>query len=168
MSSGSLQLVAPLIADERSLDGSLSFGIDRVRVPIGPTTQDNKPELQITGSVTLHHLSVELKDDFTRRLVAMTAELFQDEVPDKLLVAENTVIEFYVAGDRIHHRGLGLVFPGSDCQISLEPSGSVGCDESLDLEITASEKSADGSGDKVNRFRILGMLDKPTIGSENQ
>ncbi len=161
-----LQLVAPLIADQIAMQGSVSLKIDNVRIPVGAASQVNKNELQISGSVALHNVSVELKDDVTRRLVAMSAELFKVEIPDKLLVTENMGVEFHVAGERIHHRGLGMVFPGFDSPISINSSGSVGWDETLDLEITVSGKSGEAPGNRVARYRIRGTIDEPTFESD--
>ncbi len=163
-----LQLVAPLIADALAMQGSVTLKIDQVRIPVGSPSQADNTERQITGSVTLHQLTVELKDDVMRRLVAMTAELFKTEMPDKLLVTENTSIEFYVAADRIHHQGLGMVFPTSGSPISIESSGSVGWDESVDLELTVSKKSVAAVGDQVTRFRIRGTIDEPKIESDTK
>ena len=161
-----LQLVAPLIANQLAMQGSVSLKIDNVRIPAGSGSQVNNNELQISGSVALHDLSVKIEDDVTRRLVAMSAELFKVEIPDKLLVTDNMGVEFHVVGERIHHRGLGMLFPGFESPISINSSGSVGWDETLDLEITVSGKSGGAPDSKVARYRILGKIDEPKFESD--
>jgi hypothetical protein len=70
--------------------------------------------------------------------------------------------------DRIHHRGLALVFPGSDSEVSIVSSGSTGWDKSLDPALSVSGKSAGSAREKVTRFRIGGTIDQPTTESDRE
>jgi hypothetical protein len=46
------------------------------------------------------------------------------------------VVEFEVVDGRIHHRGLALLLPSGDSSIEIVSNGSVGIDESLDLQVS--------------------------------
>lgn len=130
-----LQLVAPLLADELAADGEFSMRLNEFDVPLGDQSEAAQNDIRIAGEVELHRASVTLQNTVAKNLVALITKLVGQSMPDQLTVAEGVKVRFKVADGRIQHEGLALVLPHGDSSIKIESSGSVGLDETLDLEV---------------------------------
>lgn len=130
-----LQLVAPLLADELSAEGEFSLRIDEFQVPLTADGATAEQTLRVAGQLELHRGSVALKNTVTSQVITMIAELVDEQFPDRLVIAEGVTVDFQVVNGRVHHEGLAFVLPHRDRSIEITSSGSVGLDESLDLQV---------------------------------
>ena len=108
-------------------------------------------------------------------VVGVISRLSGRPIPTRLNVVEDTRVAFHVEDGRVYHEGMTFVLPELSSQLSIVTSGSVGLDESLDLQVVVSVP-ADLLGDhplgrrlagKSVPLRITGTLDKPVVALEN-
>ncbi|MCU0963316.1 MAG: hypothetical protein MUF48_24755, partial [Pirellulaceae bacterium] len=131
-----LQLVAPLVADAVTAHGAFTFRLDEFRLPLGMVDAQQRAEaVQVRGVLELHAAKLGLRSSIIQRLIELAVRLLGDELPAEITVAQDLRVAFHVADGRVHHEGLALVLPHRDSAIRLQSSGSVGMDESLDLEV---------------------------------
>lgn len=134
-----LQLIAPLLADEVSASGEFSLNLTKFEVPVGsssPNADGKALATQISGQLELHSATVAMKNTLASSALNTVMKIAGIEFPNTLTVAENVSVEFAVVDGRVHHSGLALVLPHGDRSIKIVSSGSVGLDETLDLNVS--------------------------------
>ena len=108
-----LQLVAPILANEVSVQGAVSLEFTKFQIPLDKT--DGGEELQdveVSGRIGLHGVSAELKNEITRQLTTLVADLLNAEMPGEVRLAEEVSIDFEVRDRRVFHEGLAFALPG--------------------------------------------------------
>ena len=169
-----LQLVAPLLADEVAAQGEFSLRLNQFEVPV--SEQSDPSAIHIEGELELHSASVSLKNTLANNVLGVVAQVIGKAIPDRMTVAKGVVVEFEVVDGRVHHRGLALLLPSGDSSIEIVSNGSVGIDESLDLQVSvqlpegllgnnALSQSLSG---KPMVVAIGGTLKEPEIKMPNQ
>jgi len=134
-----LQLIAPLLADEVSASGEFSLNLTKCEIPVGSAPEAEREKvgaLQVSGQLDLHSARVSMKNTLASGVVALVVQLAGINLPDAVTVAENVTVEFGVVDGRVHHSGLALLLPHGEKAIQIVSSGSVGLDETLDLNLT--------------------------------
>jgi hypothetical protein len=128
-----LKFIAPVLADATRIDGQFSLALSEFTAPI-----DDVGRGRAAGVLTIHTTKV-LPGPSIAELVAMAKQVVsvaRDGVQGAtqpqdgaLLTIENQQIDFQLADGRVYHRG--LAFNIGD--VTVQSSGSVGVDETLDL-----------------------------------
>jgi hypothetical protein len=132
-----LQLVAPMLADGVDVQGRLSLRLDRFFVPVGEMDDQQRRELMdIAGEIKLDGVSVALTNPLTTKLFELAARFSRRELPDALTVAEAAAVRFEVKDGRVHQEGLTFLLPYDESSLAIASRGSVGVDETLDLELS--------------------------------
>lgn len=174
-----LQLIAPLLADEVAAKGEFSLRLDHFQLPIGRGSgadpQRDQQDMHIEGELQLHQASVGLRNTIAKRISDVILQLIGAGDNDRLTVTKDLVVSFQVLNGRVHHQGLALILPRGDSSIHFTSSGSVGLDETLDLQVAV--KLPDellGGGALVQKFTkdaivlgITGTLDEPKVNIES-
>ncbi|MFW6124943.1 MAG: hypothetical protein ACOC46_02240, partial [Pirellulales bacterium] len=119
MCAGALKFIAPVLAGVTSADGQFSIELDRCRVPL-----DQPEKGEVAGRLIVHTVRVG-PGPLTRALAAALGR------GGSARLERESVIPFRMAGGRVHHENLGLVFP----EVTLRTAGSVGFDQSLKLVV---------------------------------
>lgn len=168
---GGLQLVAPLLADEVSAEGEFSLTVEALELDFAKLGGD-EPPVVLNGSVAFHQLDITIKNTATQQLLGLIAEVLDSPLPESLAIAEEIEFRFEVDDGRIRHEGFAMVLPHEDSSIRITSSGSVGLDESLDLNVSI-EFPPGKLGDSVLantlvgepiRLAVTGTVDEPQIG----
>ena len=103
----------------------------------------------------------------------LTADLMGlGDVPDRIRLTENAELAFHLKQGRIHHAGLAFVFPEDLSEFSIQMAGSVGLDESIDLQILVQIPLSALNDSPLARqlsqtpmeLRITGTIDQPKVG----
>ncbi len=115
MCASGLMYIAPVLAGVTTAQGAFSIELDRCRVPI-----DNPSDGDVAGRMIVH--SVEVGPG---PLIREMAILLAREAPARL--RRESVVPFRLAGGRVHHKDLELIFP----DVTIRTEGSVGLDQSL-------------------------------------
>ena len=170
-----MQLVAPFMATQLNAEGDFSFHLKQLKIPVSggdPLEQSNQVEM--LGVIQLHTASVALNPSVTSRLVNTFSKLMEIDVPERLHVINETQVSFHVAEGRVHHEGFAMVLPHRDSSIEIRTSGSVGLDNSLDVEVEIALPS-DSLGqselakhlvEKPIVIQVTGTLETPVIELE--
>ena len=124
-----LQLVAPIFADEVSVQGAVSLAFTKFRIPLDASDGGQElDEVEISGHIELHGVSASLKNEVTRQLTALVAGLLNKEAPDDMRLADEVRIDFEVRDRRVYHEGLAFALPDISPDFWIRTSGSVGMD----------------------------------------
>jgi hypothetical protein len=171
-----LHLVAPVLGDATTIEGEISFVIDEFQLPLD-TTDDQllSEKTNIRGIVELHRVKAGLKNPLLAGLVGMVGKLAGAQVPSRIHVAEDTQLAFHVKDDRVYHDGMTFMLPEFSSELTIRTSGSVGFDESLDLQIVVPVPGdLLGDGPLARRLagqplqlHVTGTLKKPKFGLQN-
>jgi len=168
-----LQLVAPILAQAASVEGAVSFELEKFRVPLDSNIEDEKaiqPELK--GIVQLHDVTTGIKGPILQQVVRFMEAVFSIDIPNKLQVADGTDVHFHLNEGRVHHEGLTFLLPEISSDVVFKTSGSVGLDETLDLYVDvplAATLIRDGPlarvlSQRAVQFHVTGTLNEPNIG----
>ena len=130
-----LALVAPILSQSTEVSGSASVWIDQLLIPLDGTPGSASP-FPIRGRVEFHSLEARLKQEWTRQLAALTGQLTGTELPDRIEMLKNSRVDFVVTEDGISHDGMVFLLPQIAEHLTIESSGVVHLDESLDLHLT--------------------------------
>jgi hypothetical protein len=133
---GGLQLVAPALADATNLEGEISLQLDRCVVPLDERDRDRAAQqTDIEGMLRLHQVSAGLNSPAIEEVLALISRILGLEIPQTIRVVDNTQLAFRVRDGRIVHEGLAFVLPEISSDLVVRTGGSVGLDESLDLQV---------------------------------
>ena len=127
--------MAPQLSDELTLKGEYSVDLTKMKfVRRTEDSEDTSEESTIEGVVTLHFVNGGLKNDVTRRLAMLAADLMGlGEVPETTRLIDDARLTFQLTERKIRHEGTASFLTEMVPGISLNTSGSVGVNEELDL-----------------------------------
>ncbi len=170
-----LQLVAPLLANTTDVRGRASLRIDRCRVPVDRADQDEgRTSAEVQGEFQVHQMTASLKDTTILAAAVKIARSFDLDLPHSLQLVDNTTVRFHLQESRVFHEGLAFLVPELSRELVWRTRGSVGLDESLDLEVAISLPSRPLSerpllavlASRPIRFRVGGTVDNPELRPE--
>ena len=159
-----LKYVAPVLAVATETQGRVSLRVDHCEVPL------HEPELaEVRGQVTLHDVSAGLRTGTLQSATRDLAALSGRALPDKIRLAHENRIDFVVANRRIQHRGMAIGLPSVSPDLVVRSAGSVGFDESLDLQLEVplpfgllgKGMLAQALGNQMLKVPIKGTLQQP-------
>lgn len=131
-----LQLIAPLLSDEIEADGEFSLRLDQFIVPLA-NEKESAPSPQIRGVLQLHQANVGLRDTIASKIAGGIVQRLSGKPIDvAMAVARDVQVDFQVLDGRFHHQGLALLLPRDESSIEVISEGSIGLDETLDLQVT--------------------------------
>lgn len=151
-----LQYIAPALAGVATAEGRFSIELGACRVPLA-----NPEQAELTGRMIVHSVTIG-----PGPMIYELAVLLGRASPAKL--TRESVIPFRLAGGRVYHSGLELVFP----DLTIRTQGSVGLDQSLELmaEMPVPPKWRGKNDlldsalrDQIIRVPIGGTLSKPQL-----
>jgi hypothetical protein len=116
-----LSYILPPLAGAATTEGAVSIDLNDGVVPL-----EEPRKLNVSGAVTIHDVSIGT-GALTQSLTDLLATL---QAPAKFQLANNSVVQFAVADERVTHHGLEFGVP----QVRVRTEGSVGFDQTLDLE----------------------------------
>jgi len=156
MCAAVLQYVAPVLAGVATAEGRFSIELDRCRIPL-----DHPSQSELAGRMTVHSVRVG-----PGPLIHELAVVLGRAQPVDL--SRESVIPFQLAGGRIYHQNLELVFP----ELTVRTYGSVGLDQSLavmaDMPVPSkwlgtNPTVATALRDQTIRVPIAGTLSRPEV-----
>lgn len=131
-----LALIAPVLSQSTELTGVASVSLEKLTIPLeGPAAGTPVP---IRGTATFHSLEARLREDWVRQLTMATGAVAGQSLPSKVTVLEESTVRFAVTGEGVEHDGMTFLLPQVADGLSLQSSGLIRNDESLDLILTIS------------------------------
>lgn len=125
-----LALIAPVLAQTTELQGEVSVRLEGVRYQLDA---DPRQPFPLAGTAVFHTVEARLKKDWAVEVAQLLGNVAGQSVPAKLQIVENSVVQFHVDDQGVHHQGLALLLPELARGMQIESSGVVGLDEQLDL-----------------------------------
>ncbi len=168
-----LALVAPILSQSTEVSGSASVWIDELLIPLDGTPGSASP-FPIRGRVEFHSLEARLKQEWTRQLAALIGQLRGTELPDRIEMLKNSRVDFVMTENGVSHDGMVFLLPQIAEHLTIESSGVVHLDESLDLHLTVTVPQVDTANQPVLallaqlsseplQLRVRGTVSQPQL-----
>jgi hypothetical protein len=135
VAAGLVKLLAPDAQSDREVDGEISLGFAKLRIPLGVARDQEFKQLDAEGKLTLHQVASEVKSPLWQGLIRLLADLHGKQAPNVIRLVADSEIQFQVCNGRLCHEGLRIGFPDIDPELVINSCGSIGIDESLDLHL---------------------------------
>ena len=167
-----LQLIAPLLGNSAEVEGYASLSLERFQIPLEPIEGEVPlSNAEIRGELELHQVSASLKDAVIVDVARYVTRLFQLQLPNTLRLVDDTVVRFELQDGRVAHDGLAFLIPELSQDLIWKTRGSVGFDESLDLEVElrvpidqfGSTPLLQRLANSPIRLKVEGTLDNPEL-----
>jgi len=126
-----MSLIAPILAQSTHISGTASVRLNETVIPLNGQT----PEIYVSGQAVFHALDARLKQDWVQQLAAVVGRATNVDVPGRITVARDSVVSFQVHRGGIHHDGMAFLLPELAGGVVGQTSGTIGLDESLDLDL---------------------------------
>lgn len=133
--SSLLHLFNPSLQDSTQVEGDFSLSLDKLKLPLGLSNEQLKKQFELEGKLDLHQVSVDTNSPLLQSLAKIVADVHKKEPPAKTRVIKDSSIQFQVHDGRLFHEGLRFGFPDIDPQLEINSRGSVGLDQTLDVEL---------------------------------
>jgi hypothetical protein len=138
LAGGLLRLIDPdLQGSEREIAGEVSLAFKTLRIPLGGAPDQLAKRLEAEGTFTLHQVTTEAKNKGPMQLalIKMLSDLNGKQPSVALRLVQNDQIRFQLRDGRMYHEGLRYGFPDIDPNLFVNSRGSIGIDETLDLQL---------------------------------
>ncbi|MCP4889761.1 MAG: hypothetical protein GY904_24535 [Planctomycetaceae bacterium] len=164
-----VQLVAPMLADALSVQGSVSFRLDHCSIPVGDLDKQQRlMHTDIDGTLRLSDVSVSLNNQITAVLTSLLKRFGRVDDDIQLTVSRSSEVRFRVVEGRVHHQGLMFLLPVGGADFELNSSGSVGFDDSLDLELALGLPDSLLGGGPIAKFLTSNPIVIQVVGSVSE
>lgn len=130
-----LALIAPVLSQSTRVTGEASVYFEEFRLPLD-SEDDAQTQFPIRGQAEFHSLQAHLKQDWVRQLTQLTGELAKADLPDRIEITRDSVVEFSVSREGVFHQSMTFLLPELANSLTVESSGTIGLDETLDLSLT--------------------------------
>jgi hypothetical protein len=166
--SGLVQLIEPELAGNSRVTGEISLSLDKLQLPLGVTRDQLIKHAEVEGKLTLHQVTSEPKSPVRRALIQLLADMHGKQAPDVVRVVEDAEIRFQVRDGRVFHEGVRFGLPEIDPELVVTSHGSVGLDETLDLNLELPRlRKEKRQSDGPIQCRITGTLTNPQVFLKN-
>ncbi len=156
-----LALVAPVLSQSTQLSGSASVWIDELQIPLDGT-KAAVSSIPIRGRAEFHSLEARLKEDWTRQLAVLTAQLTRTELPDRIEVLKDSRVDFVVTDNGVSHNSMLFLLPQVSEHLMIESSGVIHLDASLDLRLAVTMPAVATAGRPVPSL-LAQMSNEPLL-----
>jgi hypothetical protein len=162
-----MKYIAPDVHSDRQVTGEISLSLSKVRVPLGLTEEEEAKQLEAEGKLTLHQFSSEIKSPLWQGLVRMLADMHGKKPSNVIHLIEESEIHFQVRDGRLQHDGQRIGFPEIDPALVISSRGSIGIDETLDLDLEMPRLRKDQSDKGPLQCHVTGTIHEPKIALQN-
>lgn len=135
LASSFLHLIEPDLRYSPELLGEVSLAFDTLRIPLERRDEGWAKQLEIRGKMVIHQIATVAKDPLRQAIVKLLADLYDKEPKEIVRISQDTEVDFHLHDGRLHYSGLCLGFPNIDPALQVVSQGSVGLDETLDLQV---------------------------------
>ncbi len=164
-----LKFVAPIFADVAWSRGDLSLELDRCQIEV-----DQIERSEVQGRITLHSVETGLRSPIAKSVAQALSAISKRELPQSVLLADNSVIEFQLQDGQVSHSGLEFGLPELSPDLVIHSHGTVGLDKSLDLmvevplplNLLGDGPIATALGKQTLYLPVRGTLDQPEVKLE--
>ena len=163
-----LHLIDPTLGDIPQVTGNVSLSLEKLRIPIGIPRDQLVQRIELEGKLVLHQVSTEVNNPLRQALVELIAQMNGRKASDVVRLVQDTEIRFQVRDGRLHHEGLRIGFPDIDPDLQMTSRGSVGLDQTLelDVELPRLDQALRKAKEPV-KCRITGTISLPKVSIQD-
>src|SRR6516162_630319 len=163
-----LHLIDPTLGEIPDLGGEISLSLDKLRIPLGISGDELATRVEVEGKLSFHQVSTPVKSPLRQALVHLVAHMNGKHESDVLRVVQDGQARFQVRDGRLHHDGLRISVPDIDPGLQISSRGSVGLDETLDLDVELPRLDPVARKDLgPAKCRVTGTISNPKISVQN-
>lgn len=164
-----IKFIVPVLADVTWVSGAMSLELDECTIPL-----DHPKDARVVGRLEIRAVESGLHKGLADQIVELVARLGVGDVPESVKLAQDSIVEFRVADERVEHKDLAFGLPAVDKNLVITTNGTVGMDSTLDLVATLppfGEWLGDGPIGQAMRSQRLtlpvsGTLEDPKVSLE--
>jgi hypothetical protein len=168
VAAGLLKWLAPDVQADRQVSGEVSLALTKLRIPLGVDVEQAAKQAEAEGKLTLHRVESEVKSSMWQGLIRLLADLHGKPVAGAVRLVADAEVPFRVRDGRLHHDGMRVGFPDIDPTLVVTTRGSVGLDETVDLQAELPRPALPGQKEgRPAKCRITGTVADPRIAVED-
>jgi hypothetical protein len=167
VAAGLVKFLAPDVQSDRHVAGEISLSFNNLRIPLGVATDQKFKQLEAEGKLTLHQVASEVKSPLWQGLIRLLAVMNGKKPSNVIRLVEDSEIHFHVRDGRLHHDGQRIGFPEIDPQLVISSRGSIGIDETLDLQLEMPRLRKYKRDKGPLKCHVTGTLHEPKITIED-
>ena len=161
-----IKYIAPVLAAATWTRGTIGLTITQCDIPL-----DTPRLAAVAGELSLREVASGLRDGPIRAAANTLASHTGRELPEEITLARDQTVPFQIHDGRVFHSNLAIGLPSLSDDLLLTSDGSVGLDETLDLQIElplpfsllGSGPFARALGNQRLHIPVTGTLDQPRI-----
>jgi hypothetical protein len=167
VAAGLVKLLAPDVQSDREVAGEISLSFNKLRIPLGVAKDQEFKQLEAEGKLMLHQVASEVKSPLWQGLILMLADMNGVQPPKVISLVEESEIHFEMRNGRLHHDGQRIGFPEIDPELVISSRGSIGIDETLDLDLEMPRLRKHQRDKGPLRCHVTGTILEPKIAIED-
>jgi hypothetical protein len=168
LASKLLHLFDPTLRDAPQIGGEVSLALNKLRIPLGLPKEQLVKRIEVEGKLGFHQVATEVNKPFGHALVHLLASMNDKHAPGVVRLIKDAEINFHVRDGRLFHDGLRLGFPDIDPDLAISSRGSIGLDETLDLQLELPRMSkARRKAKGAIKCRVTGTVQNPKIAIQD-
>ncbi|MDG2221910.1 MAG: hypothetical protein P8L85_11040 [Rubripirellula sp.] len=162
LATGLLQLVDPELQYFPEIVGEVSLSVDSLRIPVGAQDKQWVNALEAHGKLEIHQATSLVKSPLRMAITKLLADLYSIHPGESIRMIHDAEIEFGLQESRFQFSGLRFGFPDIDEALQIQVEGSIGLDQTLDLQLQLPRlDGAKRAGKGVVHCRITGTVSHP-------
>lgn len=135
LATGLLHLVDPELQYSPQIVGQVSLSVDTLRIPVGVPDEQWMASLEAHGNLKIHQAASLVQSPLRMAVAKLLADLYSIRPGEAVRVVHDADVEFGLRQGRFHLQGLRFGFPDIDAKLQVEVEGSIGLDQTLDLNL---------------------------------
>jgi hypothetical protein len=168
VADGLVKLIAPDLHSSAKVAGEISLSFKKLRVPLGVAEDQLFQRLEAEGTLKLHQVSAVPSYPIAQVMLNVLADLHGKPAASEIRIVDDAEINIQIRDGKLVYDGLRVGIPGIDPGLQISSRGSVGLDETLDLQVDLPRL------DPVTRkqlgpakCRITGTVSNPKVAIQN-
>jgi hypothetical protein len=164
LADGLVRLIAPDLHSSGKVAGDISLSFEKLRIPLGVADDQLLARLEAEGTLTLQKVSAVAKNPMALVLLKVLADMHGKPPPDVIRIVDESKIHLQMRDGKLVYDGMRIGIPEIDPALVVSSRGSVGLDETIDLNLELPRLlTAKSQGKGPVPCRITGTITNPKI-----
>jgi hypothetical protein len=168
LADGLVKLIAPDLHSSSKAEGEISLSFKKLRIPLGVGKDELFKHVEAEGTVALHKASAKATTPMALALLKVLADMNGKPVPSMIRIVEDSETHFQMRDGKLFYDGMRIAIPDIDPGMQITSRGSVGLDETLDLDMELPRLDPVARKERgPAKCRITGTISDPKISVQN-
>src|SRR6516162_3144958 len=161
-------MIVPDLHGSGKLAGEISLAFKKLRIPVGVAKDEFVKRLEAEGTLTLHQVAGEAKTPMAQAVLKVLADMNGKPAGNMIRIADDSGIHFEMRDGKLVYDGMRIGVPDFDPGLKITSRGSVGLDETLDLQVEIPHLDPVARKERgPAKCRITGTISDPKLAVQN-